>query len=89
METGSSSLPTFFAVTVASTASAVRLMVMTRSDLESQWPLKSPPWMMPVTSLPPGIVLHFDVIRFGFQDEAVHGVALGAGLPCRCCWREG
>ena len=42
MAMGSASLPTLCASIEASTVSAVRVMVMTRSVLENQWPPKLP-----------------------------------------------
>ena len=64
---------------VASTASAVRVTVTTRSVFEGQWPPKLPAWMTPVTCSPPGVFGLANVVGLCLEDEAVHGVTLGAG----------
>jgi hypothetical protein len=79
MDTGSGSLPTLWATMEASTPSAVSVSLMTRSVFESQWPLKLPPWMMPVTCRLGGL-LDLQVFHLALEDQAVHGVALGSGL---------
>ena len=79
MAMGSASVPTLWATMEASTASAVSVMVITRSVFDSQWPPKSPAWMTPVTCSPPGVFVTLNVLGLGLENQPVHGVALGAG----------
>ena len=86
MAMGSASLPTLRATMLASTASAVSVMVTIEIGLREPMAAEVAGMDDACYLLAAGDVFDLYVVGLGLEDEPVHGVALGGGQSCRCCW---